>query len=315
MNAFTDSRVVAEFEKKMGSLNTLRSHIEGKKQEVSPNLPLSLSSLSFLSLSLSLSLSSLSLSLSLFPLSLSSILLFHSQPLFSSSPQLEDDKETMRRDKGPWMEAVKKKVEVIHQHFRGYMREIGCDGQICFDAPADAFATYGIRIMVSTPPSLSVVFFLFILFFLLSNISHRLHIFSSEISSLIFFCSTLNSLLFFQVKFRESSEMQQLEGMRQSGGEKSVGTMLYLISLQPLTPCPFRLVDEINQGMDARNERMIFEQGLFRFLSPEMISVFFLFDFSLPFFRKTILITSHISNLPPSLSLPLPLSLSFSRQW
>ena len=63
------------------------------------------------------------------------------------------------------------------------------------------------------------------------------------------------------MKFRETSDMQQLEGMRQSGGEKSVATMLYLISLQPLTPCPFRLVDEINQGMDARNERMIFEQG------------------------------------------------------
>lgn len=41
--------------------------------------------------------------------------------------------------------------------------------------------------------------------------------------------------------------------------ERSVATMLYLISLQELTPCPFRLVDEINQGMDPHNERMIFE--------------------------------------------------------
>jgi hypothetical protein len=38
-----------------------------------------------------------------------------------------------------------------------------------------------------------------------------------------------------------------------------VSTMLYLVSLQDLTPCPFRLVDEINQGMDPSNERMIFE--------------------------------------------------------
>jgi hypothetical protein len=36
--------------------------------------------------------------------------------------------------------------------------------------------------------------------------------------------------------------------------------MLYLISLQDITDCPFRLVDEINQGMDPRNERMIFQQ-------------------------------------------------------
>lgn len=34
--------------------------------------------------------------------------------------------------------------------------------------------------------------------------------------------------------------------------------MLYLMSLQSLTTCPFRLVDEINQGMDPINERMIF---------------------------------------------------------
>lgn len=33
----------------------------------------------------------------------------------------------------------------------------------------------------------------------------------------------------------------------QSGGEKSVSTMLYLISLQQLTEFPFRVVDEINQ--------------------------------------------------------------------
>ena len=36
--------------------------------------------------------------------------------------------------------------------------------------------------------------------------------------------------------------------------------MLFLISLQNLTQCPFRLVDEINQGMDPTNERMIFEE-------------------------------------------------------
>ena len=30
--------------------------------------------------------------------------------------------------------------------------------------------------------------------------------------------------------------------------ECSVSTMLYLISLQDLTNCPFRVVDEINQG-------------------------------------------------------------------
>lgn len=39
-----------------------------------------------------------------------------------------------------------------------------------------------------------------------------------------------------------------------------MATMLYLLSLQEQTFCPFRLVDEINQGMDPYNERMIFTQ-------------------------------------------------------
>ena len=33
----------------------------------------------------------------------------------------------------------------------------------------------------------------------------------------------------------------------QSGGEKSVSVMLYMIALQNMTICPFRCVDEINQ--------------------------------------------------------------------
>jgi len=61
------------------------------------------------------------------------------------------------------------------------------------------------------------------------------------------------------VQFRDEDKLQKLDPHHQSGGERSVSTMLFLISLQELTPCPFRLVDEINQGMDTVNERMIFQ--------------------------------------------------------
>ncbi|XP_066935850.1 structural maintenance of chromosomes protein 5-like [Clytia hemisphaerica] len=61
------------------------------------------------------------------------------------------------------------------------------------------------------------------------------------------------------VKFRAENKMKELTSYFQSGGERSVSTMLYLISLQELTKCPFRLVDEINQGMDPKNERRVFE--------------------------------------------------------
>ncbi|CAL5049785.1 unnamed protein product [Urochloa decumbens] len=63
-----------------------------------------------------------------------------------------------------------------------------------------------------------------------------------------------------KVKFRQTSQLQVLSAHHQSGGERSISTILYLVSLQDLTNCPFRVVDEINQGMDPINERKMFQQ-------------------------------------------------------
>lgn len=63
-----------------------------------------------------------------------------------------------------------------------------------------------------------------------------------------------------KVKFRQTGQLQVLSAHHQSGGERSVSTILYLVSLQDLTNCPFRVVDEINQGMDPINERNMFQQ-------------------------------------------------------
>ncbi|XP_056323069.1 structural maintenance of chromosomes protein 5 [Danio aesculapii] len=62
-----------------------------------------------------------------------------------------------------------------------------------------------------------------------------------------------------QVQFRRNTRMHELTPHHQSGGERSVTTMLYLMSLQELNRCPFRVVDEINQGMDPVNERRVFD--------------------------------------------------------
>ncbi|EEB08290.2 Smc5-6 complex SMC subunit Smc5 [Schizosaccharomyces japonicus yFS275] len=59
------------------------------------------------------------------------------------------------------------------------------------------------------------------------------------------------------VKFRKTESLQALTGQRQSGGERSVSTIMYLLALQGMTIAPFQVVDEINQGMDPRNERMV----------------------------------------------------------
>ncbi|XP_058498969.1 structural maintenance of chromosomes protein 5 [Solea solea] len=62
-----------------------------------------------------------------------------------------------------------------------------------------------------------------------------------------------------RVKFHSSTQLHELTAHHQSGGERSVSTMLYLMALQELNRCPFRVVDEINQGMDPANERRVFD--------------------------------------------------------
>ncbi|KAK4231062.1 SMC5-like protein [Podospora fimiseda] len=63
-----------------------------------------------------------------------------------------------------------------------------------------------------------------------------------------------------KVRFRQGETLQRLNSQRQSGGERAVSTIFYLMALQSLAQAPFRVVDEINQGMDPRNERMVHER-------------------------------------------------------
>ena len=60
--------------------------------------------------------------------------------------------------------------------------------------------------------------------------------------------------------FSEGETLSVLNSHRQSGGERAVSTIFYLMALQDLAQSPFRVVDEINQGMDPRNERMVHER-------------------------------------------------------
>lgn len=62
------------------------------------------------------------------------------------------------------------------------------------------------------------------------------------------------------VSFRGDEGMSALDSHRQSGGERAVSTIFYLMALQSLSRAPFRVVDEINQGMDPRNERVVHDR-------------------------------------------------------
>lgn len=61
-----------------------------------------------------------------------------------------------------------------------------------------------------------------------------------------------------RVAFRGSNEPTQLSKTSHSGGECAVSTMLVLLAMQDVTSLPFRVVDEINQGMGVNFEKCVF---------------------------------------------------------
>jgi structural maintenance of chromosomes protein 5 len=63
-----------------------------------------------------------------------------------------------------------------------------------------------------------------------------------------------------RVSFREGVKPTVLSARVQSGGERSVSTIMYLMAMQDMMVAPFRCVDEINQGLDERNERLVFRR-------------------------------------------------------
>ncbi|KRZ25568.1 Structural maintenance of chromosomes protein 5 [Trichinella pseudospiralis] len=62
-----------------------------------------------------------------------------------------------------------------------------------------------------------------------------------------------------KVKFSGNRSLRKLDHRRQSGGERCVSTMLYMLALQKSCKVPFRFLDEINQGVDEQNERLLMQ--------------------------------------------------------
>merc|ERR1719192_519077 len=102
-----------------------------------------------------------------------------------------------------------------------------------------------------------------------------------------------------QVRFRQGQELQDLSKGTQSGGEKSVSTAVYMMALQELTQVPFRCVDEINQGMDEKNERAVWgmllevcrrHQAQYFYMAPK-------FPNKLPFNRQVTMLICNNGNV------------------
>ncbi|XP_053684572.1 structural maintenance of chromosomes protein 5 [Sabethes cyaneus] len=85
-----------------------------------------------------------------------------------------------------------------------------------------------------------------------------------------------------RVKYRNTEKLQTLDRHVQSGGERAVAIAIYTLSLQHITHVPFRCVDEINQGMDPRNERKVFEMLVDETCQPGQSQYFFVTPKLLP---------------------------------
>ena len=130
----------------------------------------------------------------------------------------------INRQKEPWEGALQNSLNKVNTLFGGYMAELDCAGEIVLKrGEADPTAT-------QVQPGVNTRFNF-------ENWGVEIH-----------------------VKFREKAKMSVLSAQRHSGGERSVSTIMFLMALQELMVSPFRCVDEINQGLDERNERLVFKR-------------------------------------------------------
>ena len=135
--------------------------------------------------------------------------------------------EKIQEIRGQWEPELDGLVKKISDSFSFNMKQINCAGEVGVfkDEDFDQWAIQ-IRVKFRWAPFLPPPF--------LANAGHWHLMVSSE-----------------------SEPLTILDSHRQSGGERAVSTIFYLMSLQTLTRSPFRVVDEINQGMDPRNERLV----------------------------------------------------------
>uniref|UniRef100_A0A7S1Y5K8 Structural maintenance of chromosomes protein 5 n=1 Tax=Grammatophora oceanica TaxID=210454 RepID=A0A7S1Y5K8_9STRA len=136
----------------------------------------------------------------------------------------EDEKEArvtqLDHKASQWKSALKNAAEKVNRLFAQYMGEIGCAGEV------------GLKEGGYTPAS---------------EKAPKYGNFKSWGIQI-------------QVRFREKASMSVLSAQVHSGGERSVSTIMFLMALQELMVAPFRCVDEINQGLDERNERLVFKR-------------------------------------------------------
>ncbi|KLJ11603.1 hypothetical protein EMPG_13211 [Blastomyces silverae] len=153
--------------------------------------------------------------------------------------------EAINEVRGKWEPKLEALVKQISDAFSESFARIGCAGQVSIDKAEDAMPEHGSSVLNSTQADNGNGN---------SNGNGNGNGSTSRTSDFDQWSIRI------QVKFRENENLSVLDSHRQSGGERAVSTIFYLMALQSLSASPFRVVDEINQGMDPRNERMVHER-------------------------------------------------------
>ncbi|KAL2365927.1 hypothetical protein RJZ56_001073 [Blastomyces dermatitidis] len=147
--------------------------------------------------------------------------------------------EAIAEIRGKWEPKLEALVKQISDAFSESFARIGCAGQVSIDKAEDVMPEHGSSVLNSTQAG---------------NGNGNGNGSTNRTSDFDQWSIRI------QVKFRENENLSVLDSHRQSGGERAVSTIFYLMALQSLSASPFRVVDEINQGMDPRNERMVHER-------------------------------------------------------
>ncbi len=163
-----------------------------------------------------------------------------------------EKKNALKQKRRPWENALENIVDKVNTLFSGYMKELGCAGRRC------RFQLY----FFETCSQLTFSF--------LPPLTGEVRLAKGDGSTrrgsanegdaeenLGNFKEWGVQIL---VKFRDKSDLQVLSAQVHSGGERSVSTIMYLMAMQNMMVSPFRCVDEINQGLDERNERLVFRR-------------------------------------------------------
>lgn len=146
--------------------------------------------------------------------------------------RLETHTRKIKQVMEQWEPDVDKVIGKINDAFSYNFEQINCAGEVSIHKDED-FEQWAIEIKVKFRYA----------FPLLSTVMSDIYMLSILIYS-----------------YSQNETLQQLNQHRQSGGERAVSTIFYLMALQSMAQAPFRVVDEINQGMDPRNERMVHER-------------------------------------------------------